>query len=68
MPTAIAQALLDARMALDSARAAQIPLRAVTVAAQQAEDVQAGIVQQAVLAVVAATDAVLVESGNAPEE
>lgn len=68
MTTPAAQALMDARAALDAAKALQPDLRATTVAAQVAEDTQAQLVQQSLLAYEAAIQALLIESGNQAEE
>ena len=64
MPTPAAQTLIDAKAVLDAARAAQPALRAVTVAAQVAEDAQAQAVQAAVLVYDAALNALLIDTGN----
>ena len=68
MPTPAAQALMDAKATLDAERAKSPELRAATVAAQTAEDTQNQVIQAAVLAYDAALNALLVESGNMPEQ
>lgn len=69
MPTVAeaAQALKDAKVILDAAITAQPALRAVTVAAQVAEDAQAQVVQASKMAYDAALNVLLDTTGNEPD-
>lgn len=67
MTTIAAQALMDAKMALDAAKDAAIPLRATLATAQNAVDEQDQIIYTALLDYQVALNALLIESGNAPD-
>lgn len=67
MPTIAAQALMDAKAALDAAKGAAVPLRSALADAQNAVDAQDQVIYAAVLEYQTALNALLVESGNAPD-
>lgn len=67
MPTIAAQALMDAKAALDAAKADAVPIRQALADAQAAQDAQDQVIYNRVLAYQVALDALLVESGNAPD-